>query len=173
MFEFEITDREVFGDSPQYFEQYNRISSRGIVISNDKKIAMLRLTSNGCYVFPGGGIEHGEEAQEAFVREVKEETGLICIVLDGIGHTVEHKKQLSYCHKAIWFLAEVVSDTQELSLSDNEKKLGVKPVMIDSERVSELLDESLAKCDEYKRKFIQLRDKMVWEYVYKELKKQL
>ena len=35
------------------------------------------------YKFPGGGIEAGEQKEEALVREVLEETGL-CIILDSV-----------------------------------------------------------------------------------------
>ncbi|MDE1761602.1 MAG: NUDIX hydrolase [Candidatus Micrarchaeota archaeon] len=31
----------------------------------------------GIWVFPGGGIEYGERSEEALVREIREETGLV------------------------------------------------------------------------------------------------
>lgn len=167
MFRFEITDKEVVGGIPQYYDNFNRISSRGIIINNSKQVAMLYLQSNGCYVFPGGGIEEGENAKNTLIREVLEECGLSCRIIDEIGCTIEHKKKVSYCHKANWFIGELVEDTFRTKLSENEIKLGVTPVMIDIEKVSNLLEQSLEKCNDYKRKFIQLRDKMVWDYVYK------
>ncbi len=41
-----------------------------------KKILLTRRVDNGLWCLPGGGIDPGESAAEACLREVKEETGL-------------------------------------------------------------------------------------------------
>lgn len=52
-----------------------RVSARGIIIKDDK--ILLNEFGNGEYYnVPGGGIEPGETARQAVVREVMEETGL-------------------------------------------------------------------------------------------------
>lgn len=53
----------------------SRPSARGIII-RDGRVAMVHSLKFDYYKFPGGGIEAGETAVEAMIREVAEETGL-------------------------------------------------------------------------------------------------
>ena len=49
-----------------------------VVIINKDKVLLIHRFKNGkeYYVFPGGGIEDGEAAEQAALREAKEETNL-------------------------------------------------------------------------------------------------
>ena len=55
-----------------------RVGSAGIVENKEGKILMgLRgAYPSGIWVLPGGGVDFGETARDAFVREIKEEAGL-------------------------------------------------------------------------------------------------
>ena len=55
-----------------------RDSARSIIIKNGR-IAMIHSLKYDYYKFPGGGIEPGETAVEALVRETLEEAGLVVI----------------------------------------------------------------------------------------------
>ena len=55
-----------------------RPTVRGI-IEKDGKLALIHKREFDYYAFPGGGIDEGETYEEALIREVKEETGLIVI----------------------------------------------------------------------------------------------
>jgi len=48
-----------------------------IVTSAERVLVGRRRDGMPRWTFPGGGIEPGETAQEAAVREVREETGLL------------------------------------------------------------------------------------------------
>lgn len=50
-----------------------------------EKILLTRRTDNGLWCLPGGGIDPGESASEACVREIREETGLNARVTRLIG----------------------------------------------------------------------------------------
>lgn len=56
-----------------------RPSVRGIIFTEDGKMALAHSRKRHYYKFPGGGIEAGENHIEALLREVKEETGLSVI----------------------------------------------------------------------------------------------
>lgn len=50
-----------------------------------KKILLTRRSDNGQWCLPGGGMDPGESAEEACIREVYEETGLRVAVVRLIG----------------------------------------------------------------------------------------
>ena len=54
-----------------------RPSARAIIRMEDGRLAMVYGRKYGYYKFPGGGIWDGEQPQQALVREVQEETGLL------------------------------------------------------------------------------------------------
>lgn len=56
---------------------------KGLIVK-DRKVLLLQRNPPayewGKWDFPGGKIEDGEDLKEALVREIREETGLICEV---------------------------------------------------------------------------------------------
>jgi 8-oxo-dGTP pyrophosphatase MutT (NUDIX family) len=59
----------------------------GAVIIKDDKVLLIHRLKNGSeyWVLPGGGIEDGENVDEALRREVKEETSLDLVNYDFLG----------------------------------------------------------------------------------------
>ena len=65
--------------------QLQRVAAYALVVRDGAAGPEVLLTRNssrgphpGSWTLPGGGIDHGEEARQALVREVREETGLDC-----------------------------------------------------------------------------------------------
>jgi 8-oxo-dGTP pyrophosphatase MutT (NUDIX family) len=77
----------------------------GVVLIEDGKVALIERFRNGnhYYVFPGGGADDGESAQEAAIREMEEETGLRVVVKREVA---EIRFDLSTQH---YFLAKRIS----------------------------------------------------------------
>ncbi|MFA6908693.1 MAG: NUDIX domain-containing protein [Patescibacteria group bacterium] len=48
-----------------------------IILNNKKEVLLLFQLKNSYWEFPKGKIDPGEEEREAFVREMREETGII------------------------------------------------------------------------------------------------
>ena len=121
-----ITDRDI-GETPvEMINPQLRIGARGIVIREDGKIAIFNKSNKNEYKLPGGGLEEEEKPEEAFTREVLEETGCEIEILECLGIAEEYKslnnfKQISYI-----FVGKVLKDTKQLHVTQKEKEEGAK-----------------------------------------------
>jgi ADP-ribose pyrophosphatase YjhB (NUDIX family) len=96
-----------------------RIRVAGILIHNDQ-ILLVRHEKNGnsYYLLPGGGMEYGETAAQALIREFKEEVGLsvdigkLVMVQDSIPPNL-HRQVLN-----LYFLAQ--SSSHEIKVTQDQ-----------------------------------------------------
>lgn len=56
-----------------------------VILDDTGRVLLQRRADNGLWVLPGGGVEVGESASQAIVREVREETGLLIQVRRLVG----------------------------------------------------------------------------------------
>ncbi|MCP4405010.1 MAG: NUDIX domain-containing protein [bacterium] len=83
-----------------------RASSLVAIFTEGKKAILLtRRTDNGRWCLPGGGIEAGENAEEAAIREVREEVGLDV-----------HVQRLIGVYSSLHILLLIVSTTNHKSM---------------------------------------------------------
>jgi bis(5'-nucleosidyl)-tetraphosphatase len=92
-------------------------SAGGVVIRRHRqrvRVALM-LDHYGHWVFPKGGLEAGENSEEAARREVSEEVGLADLSLIGsLGHS-EHEFERSgerFRKQVDWFLFEAPEDAE-------------------------------------------------------------
>jgi len=166
---YRVTDSDI-GETP--IEMSNprlRIGARGIVIREDGKIAVFNKSNKNEYKLPGGGIEENEEPEEAFKREVLEETGCEVEIIKYLGTIEEYKslenfKQISYV-----FVGKVLKDTNKLNVTEKEKEEGAKLLWDEPEMALELIKECYNKIiaskyeSVYHTKFIVVRDRKILE----------
>ena len=88
-----------------------RKGARGIIINSDGKIAVFNKASKNEYKLPGGGIDEGENPEEAFKREALEETGCEIEIINSLGTIEEHKSLDNFKQTSYIFVAKVVNDT--------------------------------------------------------------
>ncbi len=56
----------------------SHFTATGIVFNGQGKFLLHLHSKIGCWLPPGGHIEENEEPQDAVLREIEEETGLLC-----------------------------------------------------------------------------------------------
>ena len=61
------------------------VGANAIIFDDDGGILLEKRSDNGWWGLPGGHVEIGESAQDAVVREVLEETGLVVEIMRLVG----------------------------------------------------------------------------------------
>ncbi len=77
----------------------------GIILIAEKKLALIERHRQGLhyFAFPGGGIDEGESAEQAAVREAEEELGLVVEIKQKVAEIIFKKGRQFY------FLANKIS----------------------------------------------------------------
>ena len=116
-----------------------RIFSAGGIVIKEGKVLVTQHSGHLGWSFPKGKIEKGEKSEEAAIREVEEETGVVAQILEKLGTTqyffVQDGKKVF--KTVIWFLMKYegegeaktaweVSDKKWLKLEEVEEQLTFK-----------------------------------------------
>jgi len=136
-----------------------RQAARAVLLDNAGKVYLLNVSVHGYHKLPGGGIDEGEEIQQALARELMEEVGCRAEVTAELGSIIEYRnyesgglKQTSYCYLARQTGEQSASALEEGELA--EGMLEAKTGSIDA--AIQLLESD--KPDNLEGKFIQKRD---------------
>lgn len=171
---YKVTDKDIGEKEIDMQNPRVRIAARGIVIRDDGKIAVFNKTNKNEYKLPGGGLEGNEPPEEAFFREVLEETGCKVEIIKSLGTIEEHKSLSNYKQISYVFVSKVKEDTSKLELTDKEKDEGAKLIWEYPQKALELISSCYDKItgsiydDLYETKFIVLRDRKILEYFLRE-----
>ena len=115
-------------------------------------------------------MENDENPEEAFKREVLEETGCVVEIVNKLGITEEYKCQVNFKQISNVYIGRVVEDTNKLNVTEKEKNEGSKLIWEIPERALELVKncyETLVESNYgsiYATKFVVLRDRKILEY---------
>ena len=120
LFEIDTKDYDINGIA------FVRHSARCIHIKNGLA-AMVHSLRYGYYKFPGGGIEEGESAEHAMIRETREEAGLVVIPGSvkeyGYVHRIQksgHDNEDYFVQNNFYYLCDVEEAIQSQDLDDYE-----------------------------------------------------
>lgn len=160
-----ITDADVDSGDSIYQKRVNRYGARGLLFDEANRIALLLMDQNGYHKLPGGGIEESETPEEAFCREIKEETGCLCKIIDKIGIVEEHKGHNHFLHVSYCYAARKLSECRKLSFTENEKELGFHLVWMTYDNALEIMKRDYNNCNDYDKKFMLFRELCILEKV--------
>lgn len=157
----EITENDIGVKKTEQIDENKyklRKAARGILIK-DGKLALLNVTTKKYHKLPGGGIEQGELIHNSFKREVKEETGWNCQIMDEEPVTLEYRSRIKVFQISYIFAARATGTPSEQKLDEGEIKDGHDLEWVSIDTVEELLSKE--NPDGYEDKFIHLRDLII------------
>ncbi len=111
----------------------------GIVVSDSRVLMVLRsvIEDNLSWVFPGGKVLDSEGEEAAVLREISEETGLICKVTQKLGERIHPNSG----KMIIYFACEYVSGELNDSSSEIERVEWVDIKQVKERITSDLFDK--------------------------------
>ncbi len=99
-------------------------SVAGIIFSHDRKKALLiKRRDVPVWVLPGGGIEPKESSQEAIIREIYEETGLVVEIKKKVGTYIPVNRLTRYTD-----LFELVKKKGNLKITEETADIAYFPI---------------------------------------------
>ena len=118
---FEIACDKVLSSNNPYSRstEAGHITASGLVIKDDKALLIFHPYIKQWFQ-PGGHIDDGEEPIEAAIREVFEETGVVCESLNGFLHPIDidlhkipanpKKSESAHLHIDLLFVLQVIEE---------------------------------------------------------------
>jgi len=132
LFEFTLGIQEIHEDA----KVNHRKAVRAVVVKNNNIVLMVS-SNKGDLKFPGGGVEVGENNEEALIREAKEETGYVIEkVKEKIGMVIErnidiYENDSIFEMQSHYYICEVSESKGTQKLDDYEADLGFSPKWTD------------------------------------------
>lgn len=155
----DITPDQDFPEAESYLE---REAARAIVFNAEGQVAIINVANQDCYKLPGGGINKGEQREEALKRECLEEIGCDIEITGEVGETYEIRSgEFKLKQKSYSYFAQVVGEVGKNKLDDYEIEDGMSIVWVPLAQALELVKNS--KTEHYGYKFMVMRDSLLLE----------
>ena len=133
-----------------------RLTARAIVRNNHGLYAVMYAEKWNLYSLPGGGIEDGEDVETALRREIFEETGCSCDIIQELGIVSENRASLDYTQINHYFIVSVSTPPCRNHLTDAEQACGTQVQWHSFEKMQNLICNQ--HFDRIQGKYLQARD---------------
>lgn len=135
---------------------YRPISVRGVILDQEKNVAIIYSPKEHYYKLPGGWVEPGESNEIAIWRESKEEAWVVIAIQKYIWTIIEQSKSEKIIQKNRCFIVKVVREkgTPELTEEEIERKFELHRLDID-EAIDRMTKQAPST---YRWTFMQERD---------------
>ena len=162
-----ITDKDILG-TEGLSNAKPRLTARAIIRNLQDQYAVLYARDFHLHSLPGGGVEEGEQLEDALRREVAEETGVNILKVEELGYVEENRAYCDYTQISYYFI--VTTDSKDFSphLTSEEAKHGTTVNWYSFEEAYDLIVS--AKHTTVQRKYLQARDVLALREYMKQLK---
>ena len=165
-----LTDADFGCGDAILVDNVSRYGARGVLLDENNSIAMMLMSANGFYKLPGGGIELGERESDAFRREVLEEMGCKCEIIQRLGTVEEHNSKSKFCQFSFAFLARKTGEAAQPRLTPIEQKMGMSVNWLTLADASTVMGKAIEMAEERKTLSILKRDKIIIDYLIQQVK---
>ena len=159
-----ITDKDITG-AESISTATPRIAAGTILFDNEDNIALCHLGKFDFYTLPGGGVDAGEDLITAAKREVLEETGCDCEIIDEVGAVFESRTEDDFTQERYIFIARVMGEKGEPQPTDFEVFLASTVDWYPLKKALQLVTDSIPK--DYQQKYIRHRNIIILNEVLK------
>ena len=135
-----------------------RRAVRGVVLDENKKVALIFAKNRGYYELPGGGVEKEETIEEGLLREIREETGCDVEIIKEVGNIKEFMREKWLVNDSHCFIAKVIGEKKDPIFMDDEKEEGKEVLWVSIEEAINLLVGFRDKKDVLYHKYLDTRD---------------
>jgi ribosomal-protein-alanine N-acetyltransferase len=133
-----------------------RLAARAVVRNRQGLIALSFVERYKLYSLPGGGLEPGENPEEALRREIREETGCTCGNITALGVVYENRGSQNFVQQSYYFLVEADRENLGLELTEKERSNGTQVLWVTWEEAFRRIDTQDVTMSN--RKFVRARD---------------
>lgn len=120
-----------------------RKSARAILLNEKGEMATQYLQTYTYHKLPGGGVDQGENIEDALKREVLEEVGCQCEITRPVGITIEYRNKYKMIHISYCFVAKIVGEIGKPKLEEGEIEEGHETLWLMPSKVLEKMNSDI------------------------------
>jgi 8-oxo-dGTP pyrophosphatase MutT (NUDIX family) len=116
-----------------------REAARAVVFDSEGKIGLLHVSKVHYHKLPGGGIDEGENIEQALRRECREELGCEIEIGEEIGQIIEYRKIFGLKQTSFVYMAKLVGEKGQPNFMEDELAEGFEIKWVGLDEALDLL----------------------------------